>query len=231
MSPPDPTWAFQGSCLHSYHGTFYSLSTHLALPICFPTSRIRPSGLSRHFSHSAVSPCSSPGGPGKEAVTMENMAEEELLPQEKVEVVQVPVPTPTPDSARVPAPAPDSAPVSASTPAPASAPTPASAPVPAPALAQAPALSPSLASAPDEAESSKCREAQIFLPQEKQESAPCWGVGEALLHWNVFYGGKGSFSEMGGGTRDPYSGKKRVQGGGRHLHLETFIHYSGTVSH
>ncbi|XP_044798661.1 TRMT1-like protein isoform X2 [Bubalus kerabau] len=84
---------------------------------------------------------------------MENMAEEELLPQEKVEVVQVPVPTPTPDSARVPAPAPDSAPVSASTPAPASAPTPASAPVPAPALAQAPALSPSLASAPDEAES------------------------------------------------------------------------------
>ncbi|KAM9707121.1 TRMT1-like protein isoform 2-T2 [Dama dama] len=84
---------------------------------------------------------------------MENMAEEELLPQEKVEVAQVPVPTPTPDSARVPAPAPDSAPVSASTPAPASAPTPASAPVPAPALAQAPALSPSLASAPDEAES------------------------------------------------------------------------------
>uniref|UniRef100_A0A8C2Y4P3 tRNA (guanine(27)-N(2))-dimethyltransferase n=1 Tax=Capra hircus TaxID=9925 RepID=A0A8C2Y4P3_CAPHI len=84
---------------------------------------------------------------------MENMAEEELLPQEKVEVVQVPVPTPTLDSARVPAPAPDSAPVSASTPAPASAPTPASAPVPAPALAQAPALSPSLASAPDEAES------------------------------------------------------------------------------
>ncbi|XP_070240904.1 TRMT1-like protein isoform X2 [Bos mutus] len=84
---------------------------------------------------------------------MENMAEEELLPQEKEEVVQVPVPTPTPDSARVPAPAPDSAPVSASTPAPASAPTPASAPVPAPALAQASALSPSLASAPDEAES------------------------------------------------------------------------------
>ncbi|NP_001091590.1 TRMT1-like protein [Bos taurus] len=86
---------------------------------------------------------------------MENMAEEELLPQEKVEVVQVPVPTPTPDSARVPAPAPDSAPVSASTPAPASAPTPASAPVPAPALAQASALSPSLASAPDEAESKR----------------------------------------------------------------------------
>lgn len=88
---------------------------------------------------------------------MENMAEEELLPQEKVEVAQVPVPTPTPDSARVPAPAPDSAPVSASTPAPASAPapTPASAPVPAPALAQAPALSPSLASAPDEAESKR----------------------------------------------------------------------------
>ncbi|XP_043424823.1 TRMT1-like protein isoform X3 [Prionailurus bengalensis] len=68
---------------------------------------------------------------------MENMAEEELLPQEKeeVEVAQVQVPTP--------APAPDSAP------------TPASAPAPAPALAQAPALSPSLASAPDEAESKR----------------------------------------------------------------------------
>ncbi|XP_026938821.1 TRMT1-like protein isoform X4 [Sagmatias obliquidens] len=83
---------------------------------------------------------------------MENMAEEELLPQEKeeeeeVEVAQVQVPTPAPDSARVPAPAPDSAP--------ASAPTPASAPVPAPALAQAPTLSPSLASAPDEAESKR----------------------------------------------------------------------------
>ena len=155
-------------------------------PFASPLLGIRPSGLSRQFSHSAVSPCWSPGGPGKEAVTMENMAEEELLPQEKVEVAQVPVPTPTPDSARVPAPAPDSAPVSASTPAPASAPTPASAPVPAPALAQAPALSPSLASAPDEAESSKCREAQIFLPQEKQENAPCWGVGEALLHWDGF---------------------------------------------
>uniref|UniRef100_A0A8C7AQZ5 tRNA (guanine(27)-N(2))-dimethyltransferase n=1 Tax=Neovison vison TaxID=452646 RepID=A0A8C7AQZ5_NEOVI len=76
---------------------------------------------------------------------MENMAEEELLPQEKeeVEVAQVQVPTPAPDSARVPAPAPDSAP------------TPASAPAPAPALAQAPALSPSLASAPDEAESKR----------------------------------------------------------------------------
>ncbi|XP_057584709.1 TRMT1-like protein isoform X3 [Hippopotamus amphibius kiboko] len=88
---------------------------------------------------------------------MENMAEEELLPQEKeeVEVAQVQVPTPAPDSARVPAPAPDSAPASAPTPAPDSAPTPASAPVPAPALAQAPALSPSLASAPDEAESKR----------------------------------------------------------------------------
>ncbi|XP_044930248.1 TRMT1-like protein [Mustela nigripes] len=76
---------------------------------------------------------------------MENMAEEELLPQEKeeAEVAQVQVPTPAPDSARVPAPAPDSAP------------TPASAPAPAPALAQAPALSPSLASAPDEAESKR----------------------------------------------------------------------------
>ncbi|XP_026930153.1 TRMT1-like protein isoform X2 [Acinonyx jubatus] len=76
---------------------------------------------------------------------MENMAEEELLPQEKEEVevaqVQVPTPAPAPDSA--PAPAPDSAP------------TPASAPAPAPALAQAPALSPSLASAPDEAESKR----------------------------------------------------------------------------
>ncbi|XP_070123978.1 TRMT1-like protein isoform X4 [Equus przewalskii] len=88
---------------------------------------------------------------------MENMAEEELLPQEKeeVEVAQVQVPTPAPDSARIPAPAPDSAPASAPAPAPDSAPTPASAPAPAPALAQAPALSPSLASAPDEAESKR----------------------------------------------------------------------------
>ncbi|KAM5202933.1 TRMT1-like protein isoform 3-T3 [Hipposideros larvatus] len=76
---------------------------------------------------------------------MENMAEEELLPQEmeEVAVAQVQVPTPAPDSARVPAPAPDTAP------APDSAPTPALAP------AQAPALSPSLASAPDEAESKR----------------------------------------------------------------------------
>lgn len=74
---------------------------------------------------------------------MQNMAEEELLPQEKekVEVAQVQVPTPAPDSARVPAPAPDTAPA------------PDSAPTPAPALAQAPALSRSLACAPDEAES------------------------------------------------------------------------------
>ncbi|XP_037362205.1 TRMT1-like protein isoform X1 [Talpa occidentalis] len=74
---------------------------------------------------------------------MENMAEEELLPQEKEEVTLVQVPTPAQDTARVPAPAPDSAP------------TPASAPAPVPALAQAPALSPSLASAPDEAESKR----------------------------------------------------------------------------
>ncbi|XP_006198850.1 TRMT1-like protein isoform X1 [Vicugna pacos] len=82
---------------------------------------------------------------------MENMAEEELLPQEKEEeeVAQVQVPTPAPDSAPVPAPAPDSAPASAPTPAPDSA------PAPAPALAQASALSPSLASAPDEAESKR----------------------------------------------------------------------------
>ncbi|XP_019491101.1 PREDICTED: TRMT1-like protein isoform X1 [Hipposideros armiger] len=76
---------------------------------------------------------------------MENMAEEELLPQEmeEVAVAQVQVPTPAPDSARVPAPAPDTAPA------------PDSAPTPAPAPAQAPALSPSLASAPDEAESKR----------------------------------------------------------------------------
>ncbi|XP_017501283.2 TRMT1-like protein isoform X1 [Manis javanica] len=78
---------------------------------------------------------------------MENMAEEELLPQEKeaVEVAQAQVPTPAPDSARIPAPAPDPAPTPASAPAPA----------PAPAQAPAPALSPSLASAPDEAESKR----------------------------------------------------------------------------
>lgn len=74
---------------------------------------------------------------------MENMAEEELPPQEKEEVPPAQVPTSAADAVRVPAPAPDSAP------------TPASAPAPAPALAQAPALSPSLASAPDEAESKR----------------------------------------------------------------------------
>ncbi|KAG8517260.1 TRMT1-like protein, partial [Galemys pyrenaicus] len=89
----------------------------------------------------AVNPSSS--GPGTEAVTMENMAEEELLPQEKEEVTLAQVPTPAQDTARVPAPAPDSAP------------TPASAPAPVPVLAQAPALSPSLASAPEEAESKR----------------------------------------------------------------------------
>ncbi|XP_034368668.1 tRNA (guanine(27)-N(2))-dimethyltransferase isoform X3 [Arvicanthis niloticus] len=75
---------------------------------------------------------------------MENMAEEELLPQEKEEA-QVRVPTPAPDSAPVPAPAADTALDSA--------PTPDS--DPAPALAPAPALSPSLASVPEEAESKR----------------------------------------------------------------------------
>lgn len=103
---------------------------------------------------------------------MENMAEEELLPQEmeeEVEGAQVQVPTPAPDSARVPAPAPDTAPA------------PDSAPTPAPALAQAPALSPSLASAPDEAESSKCRRPRSFCRWRKVRLA-----GEALLHWDGF---------------------------------------------
>lgn len=77
---------------------------------------------------------------------MENMAEEELLPQEKEEA-QVRVPTP--DSAPVPAPAADTALDSAPTPD--SAPAPALAPAPAP----APALSPSLASVPEEAESKR----------------------------------------------------------------------------
>lgn len=72
---------------------------------------------------------------------MENMAEEELPPQEEEEEAQVRVPTPAPDSALDSAPTPDSAPA------------PALAPAPAP----APALSPSLASVPEEAESSKCR--------------------------------------------------------------------------
>uniref|UniRef100_A0A8D0SSD7 tRNA (guanine(27)-N(2))-dimethyltransferase n=1 Tax=Sus scrofa TaxID=9823 RepID=A0A8D0SSD7_PIG len=112
-------------------------------PLLLPHSSDPSSGRSRQFSHPAVSPSWSRGGPGTEAVTTENMAEEELLPQEKEEVegAQGQVPTPALDSAPASAPAPDSAPA------------PASAPVPAPALAQAPALSPSLASAPDEAES------------------------------------------------------------------------------
>ncbi|XP_029394915.1 TRMT1-like protein isoform X2 [Mus pahari] len=79
---------------------------------------------------------------------MENMAEEELLPQEKEEA-QVRVPTPAPDSAPVPAPAADTALDSAPTPD--SDPAPALAPAPAP----APALSPSLASVPEEAESKR----------------------------------------------------------------------------
>ncbi|ERE73603.1 TRMT1-like protein [Cricetulus griseus] len=77
---------------------------------------------------------------------MENMAEEELPPQEEEEA-QVRVPTPAPDSAPVPAPAADSALDSA--------PTPDSAPAPALAPAPAPALSPSLASVPEEAESKR----------------------------------------------------------------------------
>ncbi|XP_004468491.1 TRMT1-like protein isoform X3 [Dasypus novemcinctus] len=82
---------------------------------------------------------------------MENMAEEDQLPQEKeeVEVAQVQVPTPAPASARVPTPTPDSASALDS------APTPASASAPAPALTHSPALSPSLASAPEEAESKR----------------------------------------------------------------------------
>ncbi|XP_059136238.1 TRMT1-like protein isoform X3 [Peromyscus eremicus] len=75
---------------------------------------------------------------------MENMAEEELPPQEEEEEeeeeeAQVRVPTPAPDSALDSAPTPDSAPA------------PALAPAPAP----APALSPSLASVPEEAESKR----------------------------------------------------------------------------
>ncbi|NP_001344498.1 TRMT1-like protein isoform 2 [Mus musculus] len=77
---------------------------------------------------------------------MENMAEEELLPQEKEEA-QVRVPTRAPDSAPVPAPAADTALDSA--------PTPDSDPAPALAPAPAPALSPSLASVPEEAESKR----------------------------------------------------------------------------
>lgn len=121
---------------------------------------------------------------------MENMAEEELLPQEmeEVAVAQVQVPTPAPDSARVPAPAPDTAPA------------PDSAPTPAPAPAQAPALSPSLASAPDEAESSKCRRPRSFCRRTTEMNAPCWGGPSSLglLLW-----GKAGFEKRGedGGTR------------------------------
>ncbi|XP_016830341.1 TRMT1-like protein isoform X3 [Cricetulus griseus] len=85
---------------------------------------------------------------------MENMAEEELPPQEEEEA-QVRVPTPAPDSAPVPAPAADSALDSA--------PTPDSAPAPALAPAPAPALSPSLASVPEEAESNFFSERHISI--------------------------------------------------------------------
>lgn len=109
---------------------------------------------------------------------MENMAEEELLPQEKEEA-QVRVPTPAPDSAPVPAPAADTALDSAPTPD--SDPAPALAPAPAP----APALSPSLASVPEEAESSKCRRPDLSAA-EKRETMPRWGIGEALLQGGFF---------------------------------------------
>jgi hypothetical protein len=107
---------------------------------------------------------------------MENMAEEELLPQEKEEA-QVRVPTRAPDSAPVPAPAADTALDSA--------PTPDSDPAPALAPAPAPALSPSLASVPEEAESSKCRRPDLSAA-EKRETMPRWGIGEALLQ-GVFF--------------------------------------------
>lgn len=116
---------------------------------------------------------------------MENMAEEELLPQEKEEA-QVRVPTPAPDSAPVPAPAADTALDSA--------PTPDS--DPAPALAPAPALSPSLASVPEEAESSKCRRPDLCR-REARNHASLGNRGGPSPGWFLMW--KGKFREMGGG--------------------------------
>lgn len=113
---------------------------------------------------------------------MENMAEEELQPQEKEEVPPAQVPTSAADAARVPAPAPDPAP------------TPASAPAPAPALAQAPALSPSLASAPDEAESSKCRRPRSFCCSRSQK-VHLAGESPSSVGW--FLWGKEGVEEWG----------------------------------
>lgn len=106
---------------------------------------------------------------------MENMAEEELPPQEEEEA-QVRVPTPAPESAPVPAPAADSALDSA--------PTPDSAPVPALAPAPAPALSPSLASVPEEAESSKCRRPDLSAA-EKRVTFPRLGRPFSGVVFNV----------------------------------------------
>lgn len=120
---------------------------------------------------------------------MENMAEEELPPQEEEEAqVRVPTPAPAPESAPVPAPAADSALDSA--------PTPYSAPAPALAPAPTPALSPSLASVPEEAESSKCRRPDLSAA-EKRVTVPRWGGPSPgwFLMW------RGRFRETGGGTR------------------------------
>lgn len=129
---------------------------------------------------------------------MENMAEEELLPQEKEEA-QVRVPTP--DSAPVPAPAADTALDSA--------PTPDSAPAPALAPAPAPALSPSLASVPEEAESSKCRRPDLCR-RKARNHASLGNRGGPSPRWFLMW--KGRLKEMGGGgTRTAGKSKRSTE--------------------
>lgn len=136
---------------------------------------------------------------------MENMAEEELQPQEKEEVPPAQVPTSAADAARVPAPAPDSAP------------TPASAPAPAPALAQASALSPSLASAPDEAESSKCRRPRSFCCSRSQK-VHLAGESPSSLGW--FLWGKEGVEEWGRRRGACSAARGRRRGEGMSANLE-----------
>lgn len=135
---------------------------------------------------------------------MENMAEEELPPQEEEEAqVRVPTPTPAPESAPVPAPAADSALDSA--------------PAPALAPAPAPALSPSLASVPEEAESSKCRRPDLSAA-EKRVTVPRWGG--PFPGWFLMW--RGRFRETGEeGTRA--AGRSTERKGGTSVNLEDII--------
>lgn len=150
--------------------SLFVCGSRCSLPICFPRPGSSPVGINVN----SLAPSRVPSAtPGTEAVAMENMAEEELPPQEEEEEAQVRVPAPAADSALD------------------SAPAPALAPAPAP----APALSPSLASVPEEAESSKCRRPDLSAAEKRV--VPRWGGPSPgwFLMW------RGRLREMGGGGR------------------------------